>query len=109
MASGEATVKKALDQLKSTLSTEHADMFSNTSLGDIWSEARNIEGEQGARLDLKYMRRLEPLLHFLESYASIIEVFCQGYAPMAFVWVKSIVPHKSLVLLIDESLRVQSS
>lgn len=86
MAAAETTIKKALDQLKSTLSAEDARMFSDTSLRDIWLEAREIEKEQGARTDLKNMRRVQPLLQCLESYAGIIEVFCQGYAPMAFVW-----------------------
>lgn len=43
MATGEATVKKALDQLKSTLTPEDVRMFSNTSLEDLWREARRIE------------------------------------------------------------------
>ena len=84
-------MKKALDRLKSVLSSEDDRMFSNTSLEDIMREARNIEKEQGSRLGLKNMRRVEPFLRFLESYAGVIEVFCQGYAPMAFVWVKFIV------------------
>ncbi len=88
MATGEAIVKKALDQLKSTLTAEDAHMFSNTSLEDLWREVRKVEHEQGARLDLRFMRRLEPFLRSLESYAGVIEVFCQGYAPMAFVWVR---------------------
>ena len=92
MAAGEATVKKALVQLKSTISVEDARMFSSTSLKDIWHEAREIEREQGARSDLRYMRRVEPLLELLRGYSSVIEVFCQGYAPMAFVWVQCLEP-----------------
>lgn len=88
MATGEAIVTKALDQLKSTLTPEDVRMFSNTSLEGLWTEARKVEQEQGARLELRFMRRLEPFLRSLESYASVIEVFCQGYAPMAFVWVR---------------------
>ena len=88
MANGEAIIKKALDQLKSTLTPEDVRTFSNTSLEDLWREARKIEQEQGARLDLRFMRRIEPFLRSLESYASVIEVFCQGYAPMAFIWVR---------------------
>lgn len=88
MATGEAIVTKALDQLKSTLTPEDVRMFSNTSLEALWTEARKVEQEQGARLELRFMRRLEPFLRSLESYASVIEVFCQGYAPMAFVWVR---------------------
>ena len=87
MATGEVIVKKALDQLKSTITTEDVRMFSDTSLEDLWREARKVEQEQGTRMDLRFMRRLEPFLRSLESYASVIEVFCQGYAPMAFVWV----------------------
>lgn len=87
MATGEAIVKKALDQLKSTFAPADVRMFFNTSLENLWREARNVEQEQGSRMDLRCMRRLEPLLRSLESYASVIEVFCQGYAPMAFIWV----------------------
>ena len=91
MATGEVIVKKALDQLQSTLTPEDVRLFSNTSLADLWREARKVENEQGARLDLRFMRRLEPFLRSLESYAGVIEVFCQGYAPMAFIWVRSVV------------------
>ena len=88
MATGEAIVKKALDQLKSSLTTEDVRTFSNTSLADLWREARKIEKEQADRRDLQSMRRIEPLLRTLESYAGVIEVLCQGYSPMAFVWVR---------------------
>ena len=88
MATGEEIVKKALDQLKSSLTAEDVRTFSNTSLEDLWREARNIEKEQAARLDLRFMRRVERFVRSLESYAGVIEVFCQGYSPMAFVWVR---------------------
>ena len=88
MATGEAIVKKALDQLKSSLTAEDVRIFSDTSLEDLWREARKIEKEQAARLDLRFMRRVERLVRSLESYAGVIEVLCQGYSPMAFVWVR---------------------
>ena len=88
MAAGEELVIKALDHLRSSINPEDVRNFSNTSLEDVWREARRIEVEQGARLDLRFMRRIEPFLRSLESYAGIVEVFCQGYAPMAFVWVR---------------------
>ena len=89
MATGKTIVEKAISQLKSTLTPEDVRTFSNTSLEDLWREARRIEHDQGARMDLRFMRRIEPFLRSLESYASVIEVFCQGYPPMAFVWVRS--------------------
>ena len=88
MATGEAVVKRAIENLKSTVTPEDVRVFSNTSLKDLWHEARKIEAEQGARQDLRFMRRIEPLLRILESYASVIEVLCQGYPMMAFVWVR---------------------
>ena len=88
MATGKAIVEKALDDLKSTLTAEDARIFSNTSLEDLWREVRRIEDEQGARLDLRFMRRAEHYLRSLEGYAGVVEVFCQGYSPMAFVWVR---------------------
>ena len=88
MATGEAIVTRALDQLKSSLTTEDVRTFSNASLEDLWREARKIEKEQADRRDLQFMRRIEPLLRTLESYAGVIEVLCQGYSPMAFVWVR---------------------
>lgn len=100
MATGEAIVKKALDHMKSTLTTEDVRVFSNTSLEDLWREARKVENEQGARLDLRFMRRLEPFLRSLESYAGVLEVFCQGYSPMAFIWVPSTVDYLTMRLTI---------
>ena len=88
MATGEAVVMKAIEHLKSTLTPEDVRMFSDTSLKDLWREAREIEAQQGARQDLRFMRRIESLLRTLESYAGVIEVFCKGHSPMAFVWVR---------------------
>ena len=88
MAVGRTTVKKALDQLKSTITPDDARAFSDTTLESVWQGALEIEREQGARLDLRFMRRIQPFLKSLESYASVIEVFCQGFSPMAYVWVE---------------------
>ena len=92
MATGKAIVTKALDDLKSTFTAEDVRRFSNTSLEDLWREVRKIEYEQGARLDLRFMRRVEHYLRSLEGYAGVVEVFCQGYSPMAFVWVREDLP-----------------
>lgn len=90
MATGEAIVEKALTQLKSTITEEDDRTFFDTRLADIWREARIIEQELAGRRDLRYMKRLEPYLQTLEGYASVLEVICQGYPPMAFIWVNII-------------------
>ena len=89
MATGRATVEKSLDALKSTVTSGDARIFSDTRLEHVWQAAREIEREQGARMDIRCTRRIEPFLRSLESYAPTIEVFCQGFSPMAFVWVIS--------------------
>lgn len=101
MATGRAIVRKSLDQLQSTITHRDTHTFRDTNLGEVWQAAREIEQEQGARLDLRFMRRLEPLLRTLESYAPTIEVFCQGFSPMAFVWVVIIDPPRPAVRLIN--------
>lgn len=78
----------ALERLKTTVSPDDARAFEDTNLEKVWQTARDIENEQGARLDLRFMRRIEPFLRTLESYAGVIEVFCQGFSSMALIWVK---------------------
>jgi len=86
MATGHAIAEKALDRLKSTLSSEDTQFFLDTTLEALWKEARTIECEQGQRRDLRFMRQIEGFLRTMESYSGVIEVFCQGFSPMSFVW-----------------------
>ena len=90
MATGQAIVDTALKQLRSTLIGTDDRTFYNTRLEDVWREARDIEKELGDRRELQYMQRIEPYLKSLEGYAGVLEVFVQGYPPMAFVWVSGL-------------------
>ena len=92
MATGRDIVEQAINQLKQTLKPDDHRFFLDTNLEEVWREAQNIEYEQGQRRDLRFMRRIEAFLQSMESYAPVIEVFCQGYSPMAFVWVIVIEP-----------------
>jgi hypothetical protein len=87
MAAGSLIIENAFNKLKNEITKEDARDFASTTLKDVWSIARSIEREQESRRSLRNMRRIEPLLHSLENYSKVIEVFCQGYSPMAFVWV----------------------
>ncbi|MCJ1426586.1 hypothetical protein MMC29_004489 [Sticta canariensis] len=86
MATGQAIVTKALQNLKSSITPEDARTFKDTTLEDLWRDAREIEREQGKRLALQHMDRLEQILRSLESYSSAIDTICQGFSPMAWVW-----------------------
>ena len=89
MTAPQGTVEKAIRELKAVASADDAYTFSSTTLRDVQQEARDIEKEQAAKMDLRFMRRIEPYIESLEGYAGVLEVFCQGYPPMAFVWVKT--------------------
>jgi hypothetical protein len=109
MATGRAIVERALDQLMPTITPEDARDFVETTATDIRRAAREIEKEQGARLELRFMRRIEPFLLSLESYGPVVEVFCQGYSPMAFVWVPFTLRTRLNAYIIDATCRAQSS
>lgn len=87
MATAQAIVTKAIDQLRATITPEDARVFADTTSEALWKEAREIERELGARLSLRHMGRLEPLLKSLESYSGVIDSLCQGFSPMAWAWV----------------------
>ena len=81
-------VEIALEQLKSTVTKEECRSFSDARIEHVWKTAREIEREEGLRLNLQFMGRIEPLLKTLESYSGVMEVLCQGHSAMAFVWVR---------------------
>ena len=81
-------VNKALEQFKLTLNPDDARTFSDTTYRDLWEGARAVEKELGRQKDLRFMRRIEPFLVSMRSYGPTIEVFAQGFSPMAFVWVR---------------------
>jgi cytochrome c len=85
--SGREIIERALDELKANVSADDARTFEITSLQDVWDLARRIEREQNERARNQNMRRLEPILRSLESYSSVVDTFCQGFSPMAWVWV----------------------
>ena len=87
MASPSDLVQRALDQFKSTISPDDERTFEDTTYKDLWEGIRGIEQEQGRRREMRFMKRIEPFLVSMDSYAKVIEVFSQGYPPMALVWV----------------------
>lgn len=94
MVSPSDLVQRALDQFKSSISSDDERTFKDTTYRDLWEGVRGIEREQGRRWEMRFMKRIEPFLVSMESYAEVIGVFCQGYPPMAFVWV-NILDHEA--------------
>lgn len=99
---GRKIMKSAFDNLTRAVTPQDLRDFKDTTLEDVWKAARQIEREQGKRSYLQNMRRIEPALETLGSYAKCIEVFCQGFPFMSFVWG----PIKFILLLARQHVSV---
>lgn len=80
-------IREAFGRLKDSISSEDAQDFQSTTLQDVRSAVHKIEQQQAQRRSLRNMGRIEPFLKFMDNYSRVIEVFCQGFSPMAWVWV----------------------
>ena len=80
-------VKEAFERLSTSISSDDARDFDSTTLQDVRSAVRRIEQQQAERQSIQNMRRVDPFLKFMENYARVIEAGCQGFSPMAWVWV----------------------
>ena len=80
-------IREAFGKLKDSVSSEDAQDFQSTTLQDVRSAVHKIEQQQAQRQSLRNMRRIDPFLKFMETYSRVIEVSCQGFSPMAWVWV----------------------
>ena len=80
-------VKDAFERLGTSISRDDARDFHSTTLQDVRSAIRRIEQQQADRQSIQNMRRVDPFLKFMENHSKIIEAGCQGFSPMAWVWV----------------------
>jgi hypothetical protein len=86
MADAPTIVRHAIDRLKTTITPEHQRKFPNDDLGKVWEVVRELEEEHSKRKSLRYMARIEPFLRTVESYSSLLDVACQGFSPIVWVW-----------------------
>lgn len=84
---GQEIIRRALDDLKQNISLEDGRTFENSNLQEVWNLVRQVQREQIERDRLQNVRRIEPVLRLLETYAGVMDTFCQGFSPMAWVWV----------------------
>ena len=90
MADG--AIREAFDKLTETFSREDIADFHSTTLQDVHNAAQAIERQQSQRQSLRNLRRIQPFLQFMQHYADVLEVICQGYSPIAWVWVSKANP-----------------
>lgn len=81
-------IKDAFERLSTSISRDDARDFHSTTLQDVRAAIKCIEHDQSQRQSLRNVRRIDPFLKFMESYSKVIEAGCQGFSPMAWVWVK---------------------
>ena len=89
----DAAIREAFDKLTETFSSEDIGDFHSTTLRDVQNAAQAIERRQSQRQSLQNLRRIQPFLDFMQCYASVLEVICQGYSPIAWIWVSEANPN----------------
>ena len=95
----DAAIREAFDKLTETFSSEDIGDFQSTTLQDVQNAAQAIERRQSQRQSLQNLRRIQPFLEFMQRYADVLEVICQGYSPIAWVWVSNENPEYALYRL----------
>lgn len=93
----DAAIREAFDKLTETFSSEDIGEFQSTTLQDVRNAAQAIERRQSQRQSLQNLRRIQPFLEFMQRYADVLEVICQGYSPIAWVWVSKGNPGYALI------------
>ena len=81
-------IKDAFERLSTSISRDDARDFKSTTLKDVRDAIKQIEQDQSQRQSLRNVRRIDPFLKFMENYSKVIEAGCQGFSPMAWVWVE---------------------
>lgn len=88
MADGAQMIQEAGIQLRTAIFDTEATSFYHTTLGDVEQALHAIEDEQAKRLSLRNLARIEPFISWMQDYSPVLDTFCQGFSPMAWVWVR---------------------
>jgi hypothetical protein len=81
------TIETAFNQLKQSVTTTDAHVFESTTLEDVFKAAEEIERAQRQRRALRNMKRIRPLLDFLEKYSKPMEILANGTPYLPWIWV----------------------
>src|SRR5277367_2970117 len=88
--SAQSMIQEAGIQLQTPVTSTEATSFNHTTFGDVEQALHAIEDEQAKRMSLRNLARIEPFLSWMQDYSSVLDTFCQGFSPMAWVWVHRI-------------------
>src|SRR5437764_142069 len=91
--SAQYMIQEACVELQTTVTNTEAASFSHTRFDDVEQALHALEDEQAKRMSLKNLARIEPFLSWMQDYSSVLHTFCQGFSPMAWVWVRRIYLH----------------
>lgn len=82
--------ERAVNRFRQTLTDGEHKIFRHlTSEQDVWDLVEELQNEQGSRMSLQNMGRIEPFISGMRQYASVIEVFVQVKPEiMALIWVR---------------------
>ena len=93
-----ARMNRAFCHFKDTVEKSDARRFNNTKLKDVWEASRAIERKLAADGESRALARIDPLLKGLEHYSSIVETLFGSTHYLAWIWVRSFMALRSIML-----------
>ena len=81
---------RSLEAFRRRLSTEDIEKLELTTFEDLQLAIKQIQSDQAQRRTLRNLNKIKPLLHFLQDYARVIELFVSVKPDfLAFIWVST--------------------
>lgn len=88
MANGAQMIQEAGIQLRTATFNAETASFHHTTRADVEHALHAIEDKQAKSLSLMNLARIQPFISWMQDYSGVLDTFCQGFSPMAWVWVR---------------------
>lgn len=79
-------IEEAFLRFQQTVSRDDSRTFGETKLEDVWDAVRDVEKRLAANRALCNLKRLQPLLYFLEHYSKCVDVLCNATPFLPWIW-----------------------
>ena len=81
---------RSLEAFRRRLSAEDIEKLELTTFEDLQFAIEQIQSDQAQRRTIRNLNKIKPLLHFLQDYARVIELFVSVKPDfLAFIWVST--------------------
>ena len=81
------TMKTAFEELEQTITPADAEeMRAASNIKQVRQAALRLENQLAARLSLRNLGRLAPLLDGMQHYAKVVDILCNGTPFLPWLW-----------------------